>query len=482
MINRMQDRFIRQWLMLGCLVALFFQVAWASGCRKPEASAGVKVVDLLVLGGTVVTMNDARNLYQPGGVAVADGVIVAVGKKAQISSTYGAQQVIETGFYDLVIPGLVNGHNHAAMTLLRGVADDLALMDWLQQYIFPAEAQMVDKEFVRIGTELAALEMIRTGTTTFTDMYYFEETAAEVVDRAGLRAVLGETVIGFPSPDHPTPEATLEWTAGFIERWQDHGRVIPAVAPHAAYSVSSEILQDSAALARQYNVPLLIHLAETADEIHQIRELYDATPTQYLESLGFLGPNLVAFHAVWLNDDDLTTLQRHRVGLVHNPESNMKLASGVMRVEDVRTAGIPLGIGTDGAASNNDLDLFAAMLSAALLQKHVRIDPRALPATAVVAMATIEGARALHMEETIGSLEVGKRADIVVIDGNSPNAVPRYDAYSHLVYAAHGADVRATVVDGQVLYLDGEYRTLDMDAVLSAARAIAGQILQAVQP
>jgi 5-methylthioadenosine/S-adenosylhomocysteine deaminase len=434
------------------------------------------VADLLVLGGTVVTMNAERQVIHSGAVAAIDGEIVAVGPAAEVSAEYRAETVVTPGEHDLVIPGLINGHNHAAMSLLRGVADDLALMDWLERYIFPAEAALVDEGFVRTGTQLAALEMISSGTTTFADMYYFEDIVAEVVDSCGLRGVLGETIVDFPAPDNANVDAALGYTEMFLQRWQDHPRVIAAVAPHAPFTAGPETLRSSAELARRYGAPLLIHVSETSDEVEQVQQRYGARPVQHLASLGFLGPDVIAAHVIWVDDEEIALLAQHSVGAVHNPESNMKLASGTMPLLALRAAGVAVGLGTDGPASNNDLDLFAAMTTATFLQKHANADPTALPAAETLALATIEGARALGLEDQIGSLEVGKRADLVVVSGEPASMVPLYDPYSHLVYVARGAEVRLTAVDGRILYRDGAFMTLDAETVKAAARAVAERV------
>ena len=437
-------------------------------------------VDLLVLGGTVVTMDAERRVVPSGAVAVLDGEIVAVGPSAELGNAYQAAEVIAPGVRDLVLPGLVNGHNHAAMTLLRGVADDMRLMDWLENYIFPAEAAVVDPDFVRVGTLLAALEMIRTGTTTFADMYYFEDDVAWAVRQSGMRGILGETILDFPAPDHATVDEALAYTEAFLARWAGHPRVVPAVAPHAAYTASPETLRRCAELARAHGAPLLIHLAETRDELDQIRQRHHVTPVQHLASLDFLGPDVVGAHAIWLTDADIRTLSERRVGVIHNPESNMKLASGTMRIGELRGAGVAVGLGTDGAASNNDLDMFEALRFAALLRKHTADDPTALPAAEALAMATIEGARALGMDDLIGSLEPGKRADLIVVSGDATNLIPRFDPYSHLTYASHGSNVRVTIVDGKVLYRDGEFTTLDPQKIAAEAREIADRVREAV--
>ena len=437
-------------------------------------------VDLLVLGGTVVTMDAERRVLPYGGVALSDGEIKAIGAAGEIASLYEGREVIRPSDHDIVMPGLINGHNHAAMTLLRGVADDLRLMEWLESYIFPAEAALVDEEFVRVGTELAALEMIRSGTTTFADMYYFEDQVAWAVRDAGLRGVLGETILDFPSPDSASVDEALAYTEEFLQNWVDHPRVIAAVAPHAAFTASPDTLRRAAELARRYGAPILIHLSETRDENAQVREQYGLSPTQHLERLGVLGPDVLGAHSIWVDAADIATLAERGVGVVHNPESNMKLASGTMPVAELRAAGVAVGLGTDGAASNNDLDMFEAIFTAALLHKHAAGDPTALPAAEAVAMATIEGARALGLDDRIGSLEAGKRADLIIVDGSGANQVPRYDVYSLLTYTASGADVRLTMVDGRILYRDGEFTHLDEAAIVAAARGLAARVREVV--
>jgi len=481
--NRRATRKAPDKRLLPLTVLLAAMSITSAGCSPTESGAPASTgaaADLVILGGTVVTMDADRRIIEDGGLAIRGGEIVAVGTHAEIAAAWSATETIAAGSHDLVIPGLINGHGHAAMTLLRGIADDLALMDWLENHIFPAEAKVVDPAFVRAGTRLAALEMIRSGTTTFVDMYYFEDDVAEVVDEVGLRAILGETLIRFPVPGSPTPADSLAYSRALMERWGDHSRITPAIAPHAAYSLEPETLMAAAALSREFGVPLLIHLAETEDKVRQIAESYGATPTAHLDSIGFLGPDLIAAHAIWLTDADIAILAARDVGVVHNPESNLKLASGVMRIGALLDAGVATGLGTDGAASNNDLDMFGAMLAAPLQQKSVRVDPTATPAPTILAMATIGGARALGMDDTIGSLETGKRADVVIVDGDAPNLVPRFDPYSHLVYAARGDNVRATIVEGNVLYLDGEFRTIDVVATLAAARAQAARVREAV--
>jgi 5-methylthioadenosine/S-adenosylhomocysteine deaminase len=444
------------------------------------AHAQARHVALIVTGGTVVTMDSARRVLQTGAVAVDGDSIVAVDTDAAIRSRFSAETTIDaTG--QVVLPGLVNTHGHAPMVLYRGLADDLALMEWLERYMFPAEAKTVSEEMVQIGTRLAALEMIQSGTTTFADMYYFEASIAETARAAGLRGVLGQTVIRFPVADAQTPGEALSRAARFIERFKNDPLITPAVAPHSAYTLDKATLLASRDLAARHGVPLLIHLAETEDEVRILREQSGASPTAYLESIGFFGPRTLAAHGVWMSADDIAVLKRRNVGVSHNPESNMKLASGTAPVPQYLAAGVALGLGTDGAASNNDLDMFEAMRQAAFLHKLQSKDPRVVPAATALELATIGGAHALGMADRIGSLEAGKRADLIIVGMTRARQTPRYDAMSHLVYATRGDDVVTTIVNGRVLMRDRRMLTLDEPAVLREADAFAGKVRAAVK-
>ena len=379
------------------------------------------------------------------------------------------------------MPGLINTHTHAPMVLYRGLADDLALMEWLEKYIFPAEAKTVTPAFVRVGTRLAALEMIRSGTTLFADMYYFEEEVAEAVREAGIRGVLGQTIIQFPVPDAKTPEEGLERTKAFLTRFAGDTLVTPAVAPHSMYTLSQATLIAARDLALEHEAPLLIHLAETQDEIRMAQERYRQRPVGFLDGIKFWTPRTLAAHGVWVNADEVALLATRGVGVSHNPESNMKLASGTAPVPAYLKAGVALGLGTDGAASNNDLDMFETMRQAAFLHKLVSNDPRVVSAREALAMATIGGARALGLQARLGSLEPGKYADLIVVRADRARQTPMYDPVSHLVYTTHGDDVVTTIVHGRVLMRDGVVRTLDEAQVLQDARAAAEQVRKAVQ-
>ena len=443
------------------------------------AQAGQRHVSLILTNGIVVTMDRAGRVLAPGAIAIDGRDIAAVGTPEQIAAAYRATDAVDVAG-DVVMPGLINTHTHAPMVLYRGLADDLALMDWLQKYIFPAEAKTVTPEFVRAGTRLAVLEMIRSGTTTYADMYYFEEEIARVTKKAGLRGVLGQTIIQFPVPDAKTPAEGLARTERFIQEFRKDDLIVPAVAPHSMYTLDADTLKAARRLADRERVPLIVHLAETRDEVDIAKKKHNATPVSYLESLGFFGPRTLAAHGVHLTAEDIATLEHRGVGVSHNPESNMKLASGTAPVLPLRAARVPVGLGTDGAASNNDLDMFEAMRQAALLHKLQSNDPRALPAPDVIAMATREGARALGMDEQIGSLEAGKRADVIVVSMTSPRQTPMYDPLSHLVYASRGDDVRTTIVNGRVLMRDRNVLTLDEAAILAEGRRLAVEVRGAV--
>ena len=465
-------RATRGLLLLACL-----------GAAAPALSSqSAATVSLVVTGGTVVTVDATRRVIPRGAVAIDGTRIVAVGTAAEIAARFQARATIDaTG--QVVMPGLINTHTHAPMVLYRGLADDLALMDWLQKYIFPAEAKTVTPAFVRAGTRLAALEMIQSGTTTYADMYYFEEEIAAVTKAAGLRGVLGQTVIQFPVADAKTPAEALTRAEAFIQKYKNDELIVPAVAPHALYTNDQATLLATRDLAIKYQVPLLIHLAETQDEVKAAREKGGMSPTGYLESFGFwTGARTLAAHGVWVSADDITTLVRRGVGVSHNPESNMKLASGSAPVVEYLKAGAALGLGTDGAASNNDLDMFEAMRQASFLAKHVSRDPRAVSAATALELATIGGARALGLQDQIGSLEAGKRADLIVVRMNRARQTPMYDPVSHLVYTTRGDDVDTTIVNGTVLMRGRVVRTLNAATVLAEARTAALAVRAAVTP
>jgi 5-methylthioadenosine/S-adenosylhomocysteine deaminase len=437
--------------------------------------AAPRKVDIVITGGSVITM--AGPNIENGAVAIDNGDIIAVGKSSDIAKRFvGAETIDAHG--NAILPGFVNAHTHVPMTLFRGIADDRDLMDWLQHFIFPAEAKNVDRDFVRWGTRLAAAEMIASGTTTFTDMYYFESDIAAEAKKAGLRGVLGETMIDFPAPDNKTWDAAVAYIREFVKRWHGDRLITPALAPHAPYTVSRAHLEQVRALATELHAPILIHVAETKNEASQIKD--DTTglsPAAYLDSIGFLGHDVVAAHGIWLTPDDIKMLAAKRVGVAHCPESNMMLASGVAPVVDLRGAGVALGLGTDGpAGSNNNLDMVEEAASAARLQKITRGDPKALSARDVLEMATIGGARALGMEDRIGTLEPGKRADVIVIDLQAPKTQPVYAVESAIVYAASGSAVITTICDGKVLMRNRKVLTVDVPAAVAKAKEYRARV------
>ncbi len=448
--------------------------AFGQWAKKPRPAR--EKVDLLVVGGTIVTMDPQRRILEDGAVAVRGDTIVAVGPRAEVEGKYvSARRLDARG--KLVLPGLINGHTHAPMTLLRGLADDLRLQDWLEKYIFPAEKRNVTEEFVTWGTRLAALEMIRGGTTTYADMYYFEDVIARETKAAGMRGVLGETILDFPAPDNKTLAQALGYTENFLKRWKGDPLIRAAVAPHSAYTCSAKTLQDAAALARRYAAPILIHVSETKRERDQIQSQQGLSPVGYLDKLGLLGPDVLAAHCVWVDATDMAVLASRQVGCVHNPSSNMMLASGVAPVTALRAAGVRLGLGTDGpAGSNNDLDMMEEMDLAAKLQKVTRMDPRALGAEQALEMATIEGARALHMEAEIGSLEAGKKADLIVLGLSAPHAVPLYQVYSQIVYALKASDVETVVIGGRVVMEHRRVLTLAEAEIVAKAREYGAKV------
>jgi 5-methylthioadenosine/S-adenosylhomocysteine deaminase len=388
---------------------------------------------------------------------------------------YAAREVIDARGR-AVIPGLINGHTHVPMTLFRGIADDLDLQEWLTKYIFPAEAKNVTEDFVRAGAQLGLAEMIRGGTTTYCDMYYFEDAVAEETERAGVRGLLGETVIDFPVPDNKTWPDAMRYTERFVARWKGNRLVTPAIAPHAPYTVSEAHLREVRAFSDRTGAPVVIHVAETRKEVEDISRDHGARPVEYLARIGFLSPRTVAAHTVHITEGEIGLLKASGVGSVHNPQSNMKLASGVAPVPQMLRAGVAVGLGTDGAASNNDLDMWEEMDTAAKLHKLTSFDPKVLTAEEALSLATINGARALHMDSDIGSLETGKRADIVIVDLDALHQTPRYNVYSNLVYATKASDVRTVVVEGRVVMRDRRLLTLNETLIKQKARALRERI------
>ncbi|MGC1913508.1 MAG: amidohydrolase [Candidatus Acidiferrales bacterium] len=437
--------------------------------------------DLIVSNGTVVTMDAQHRILNQGAVAIRGDSIVAVGATDEILAQFDAPKIIDARGA-IVMPGLINAHAHAAMSLFRGLADDLSLDDWLHKYIFPAEARNVNEDFVVWGTRLGVLEMLRGGITTYADMYYFEDAVARVTKQAGMRGVLGETIIDFPAPDNKTPAAALAYTQSYLDHWKGDPLIVAAVGPHSIYTCSEKTLQDSAALARRNHAPILIHIAEAPFELEQSRAKTGLTPVAYLAQAGVLGPDVTGAHCIWVNQADIATLAHFGVGCSYNPSSNMKTAAGVAPVVEMLAGGVAVGVATDGAASNNNQDMFEEMDLAAKLQKVSRMDPRALPAEQVVEMATITGARALHLDKQIGSLEIGKKADLIVVDTTAPHATPMYDVYSELVYALKASDVRTVIIAGRPVMEDRQMLTLDESEILRKAEEYKVKIAASLAP
>jgi 5-methylthioadenosine/S-adenosylhomocysteine deaminase len=436
-------------------------------------------VDLLVLNGTLVTMDKERHVIQDAGVAVEHGRIVAVGASADIIRMYSAPERVDASG-KLIIPGLINGHTHVPMTLFRGLADDLDLQEWLTKYIFPAEAKNVTEEFVRAGTRLGLAEMIRGGTTTYCDMYYFEDAIADETSKAGVRGVLGETVIDFPVADNKTNAEAMAYVERYVQKWKGNELIVPAVAPHAPYTVSEEHLKAIRAFSDRTGAPIVTHISETKREVDDSLQAKGASPVDYLSRIGFLNDRVIAAHMVWPSAGEIGILKKAGVGVVHNPQSNMKLASGVAPVPKMIAEGLRVGLGTDGAASNNDLSMWEEMDTAAKLHKLISNDPKVMTAEQAFELATISGARALHMGKEIGSIEKGKRADLVLVNRDALNQIPLYNVYSDLVYATKASDVETVIINGRVVMRDRRLLTLDEAAIKADARRFREKVIKSL--
>lgn len=468
-------------------------------------------IDILIKNGTVLTIDNQMSLISNGYVAVKDGQIVDIGSSDKLLYNQIYEQIDEVvdAKGGIIMPGLINSHTHASMTLFRGIADDLPLMEWLNNHIFPAEAKLTP-HWVYTGAKLACAEMILSGTTCFCDMYLFEEEVAKAAYDSSMRAVVGEVLYDFPSPCYGKIERGFEYVQNMMRRWgsgadlnsrnsynshkmtytmnsesqsgdfhikaKSPSLITVAVEPHSTYLCAPELLQKAAQLARENSSPLIIHVAETLSECSQIKDRYGTTPAKFLADIGVLSPNLIACHSVHLTEEDIELYKSFDVKVAHCPESNMKLASGVAPIPKMVERGICVGLGTDGCASNNDLDLFLEMDTAAKLHKVFTMNPEAINAETALKMATINGARALGLDSIIGSIEVGKRADIIVVNTSSPHMVPMYNPYSHIVYSASGGDVSTTIIDGKIVMRDRKLLTIDVDAVIDEVQKIAGLI------
>ena len=430
---------------------------------------------ILIKGGVVVTVNAADEIIEDGYVLIEEDRIVRLGEAGDAPPGHGVGKVIDAHGC-VVMPGLVNTHTHAAMSCLRGLADDLPLKTWLEQCIFPTESRFVSPDFVYHGTVLAGLEMMRSGTTCFCDGYFFEKEAARATTDLGLRAVLGEGILDVPSPDVADPSKAMDNAKQYLEQTPVNSRIIPTLFCHAAYTCSPETLKKTGDLCYHYGVPLLIHVAETEAEVAEITRTHGNPPLTHLRDVGILNHDAIAVHCVWTNPKEFAEVDKELIRVSHCPESNMKLASGIAPVPDLLEQGVTVGLGTDGCASNNNLDLFSEMDTAAKIHKVVRKDPAVMDARTVLRMATIDGARVLGLDDRIGSLEPGKKADIIILNWNQAHLTPTYNYYSHLVYAASGRDVVSVMVDGRLLMEGGCVLTVNEQDALAAVRTIGREI------
>lgn len=429
-------------------------------------------IDILISGGKILLLDHQNTILDQSAIAINGNRIISVGKKEELAKQFRAKKTINAED-SLIMPGFVNCHTHAGMTCFRGIADDLELMDWLNNYIFPAEAKNVNKELAYWGSLLACAEMIKSGTTTFCDMYIFEDETARAAKEAGVRCLVGEVLFDFPSPNVKSPEEGLAYTRMLIEKWQDDPLVNIIVEPHALYTCSPSLLYDAQKLAHDYKVPIGLHLLENKAEKEQLRQKFDKEAVSFLKDGGYLHERLIAFHCVCLSESDISLFADYGCKVSHNPASNMKLASGIAPVPEMIEAGISVGLGTDGCASNNTLDMIREMSMTAKLHKVTKLDPTVMDAQTVVRMATIEGARTLGMDKITGSLEAGKKADIIIIGLNKPHLTPLYNEYSHLVYAAGGSDVDTVIINGKLVMENRRLLTIDENAVMQKVREIA---------
>lgn len=437
-------------------------------------------VDLLLVNAVVLTMDNQFHQYEPGAVAVRGDQIVAVGPEADLLSNFSAGQKIDCDG-KLLMPGLVNAHTHVPMTLLRGLADDLRLDVWLMGYMMPVEREFVSPDFVRLGTKLACAEMIRSGVTSFADMYYFEDDIADATAEAGMRAVCSQSILKFPTPDAQSYEESLAYCRDFIQRWKGHPLIVPSVAPHAPYTCTPEILRASAELAVEFDVPLHTHLAETAGEVENMRRDQGMPVIPYVKKADLFNAKVLAAHCVHIDEGEMRTLKHVGAGVAHNPSSNLKLASGFAPVKKMLEQGLNVGIGTDGPASNNDLDMFEEIRLAAFLAKGSTGDPTALPAQTALLMATRMGAQAIQVGDITGSLEPGKRADLILVDLSPLHNSPRFrrhplGTYAQVVYAAKSTDVTDVMINGRWVMRDHKLLTLDENALMKASEDYAQRI------
>lgn len=438
----------------------------------------MQACDTLLFAEIIVTQDETRSIIHNGGIAITDGTIVCIDAADTVRSQYTSENVMELGS-SLLMPGLINSHTHAAMTLLRGAADDLPLMDWLNNHIFPVE-QNLKAEQVELGALLACAEMTRYGTTSFTDMYLIEDATYKAVDQSGLRVLGGEALFMFPSPAYPDFDTGIALVRELESKWRNNPRIRQAVMPHAVYTTTPEILTTCREVAEELDLPIHIHLAETQTETQACIESFGKRPVEYAHSLGLLSERTTVAHAVDLTDDEITLLAETGTNVAHNPESNMKLASGMAPIEKMLAKGVNITLGTDGAASNNALNMFTEMASCAFLHKVQHLDPTVASAQTVLDMATCNGSRSMRQPD-IGSLAVGQQADIIAIDLTQPNLLPMHNPVSQLVYATTGAEVHMSMVAGDILYQNGKYLRIDYPALIEAAKDVAKWVQKKIQ-
>jgi len=448
--------------------------------RSRRLCPGMQEVDIIISGGRILTSDEKDSIIHSGSIAIDGDTIAGIGRSEDMETRFSGRRTIDARDC-LVMPGLINSHTHAAMTCFRGIADDMELMDWLNNYIFPAEARNVDPELVCWGSMLACAEMIKSGTTTFCDMYLFEDETAIVARQAGMRCLLGEALFDFPSPNAKNPEDGFAYTRMLIEKWADDPLVNIMVEPHSLYTCSPQLIKDAKALADQYNVPFATHFLENRGEAKQLKEKLGKRATAFLRDIGCLDEHFFAFHCVCMDEEDIKILADHGCKVVHNPESNMKLASGAAPISSMLKHGITVGMGTDGCASNNNLDMFGEMSTAAKLEKAESLDPTVMSAKTVTRMATRNGARVLGMGDITGSLETGMKADIIIIDLNKPHLTPMYDEYSHIVYAAGGSDVETVIINGRIVMENRRLLTINEDETMQRVRKIAERVKKSLE-
>jgi 5-methylthioadenosine/S-adenosylhomocysteine deaminase len=458
------------------LLPVLFILSISAGCVSKDKSKNLVSADIIIEHAKVLTMDSSHSQFENSSVVIKQGRIIDIGPTDSIALKYKATRTIDATD-KLVMPGLINTHTHVSMNLFRGYSDDQVLQVWLHKYIFPLEAKYVNARNVKLGAQLAMIEMLRSGTTMFNDMYYYEDEVAKVAKEIGMRGIVTESMITFPVPNAKTYKESMAYTEKLIKKWKGDSIITVGISAHSPYTCSSEILKAAWALAHKYNIPFNIHLAETKWEVDSIEKTFHCTPVEYLDKLGILSENVIAAHCVWLTDKDIDIMVERKVGVAHNPECNMKLCSGVAPVPEMLKKGVKVGLGTDGAASNNNLDMFQAMYTAALLHKLSTNEPTVMNAQEVVDMATINGAKVLGLDKLIGSLEKGKAADLIIIDLKRPEIYPIYNnIYSSIVYSMNSSAVNTVIINGRIVMDNRKVLNIDENKVLDEVKLLADSI------